>query len=220
MNRISINSVSSSFNYTPPAEEAPNRFASGPANSSPPATTSIDQASEGLQKPGARLSMQAQRLRQLSESPANKYRQNTMLVKSFDAQRLDINTQAGPSNSRHLNALNKLQQRNFKPAAGGLEIPVTPNSLLGGGKRVSQLGSSSRDIKVCPRGAGAALREQIGDKQELINTFIEELQEAIDEANPALIAHNTEQLRQARADLAELQNRFAILATEHNRINQ
>ncbi|KOP53052.1 type III effector AvrRps4 [Pseudomonas coronafaciens pv. porri] len=220
MNRISISSVNSSLNYTAPAEEAPNRFASGPANSSLPATTPIDQASEGLQKPGARLSMQAQRLRQLSESPANKYRQNIMLAKSFDAQRLEINTQAGPSNSPHLNALNKLQQRNFKPAAGGLEIPVTPNSLLGGGKRVSQIGSSSRDIKVCPRGAGAALRDQIEDKQQLINDFNNELQEAIDEGNPNLIAHNTEQLRQARADLVELQRRFAILAHEDRRINQ
>ncbi|RMS05938.1 hypothetical protein ALP73_200025 [Pseudomonas coronafaciens pv. garcae] len=59
MNRISISSVNSSLNYTAPAEEAPNRFASGPANSSLPATTPIDHASEGLQKPGARLSMQA-----------------------------------------------------------------------------------------------------------------------------------------------------------------
>ncbi len=39
MNRISTSSVNSSFNYTTPAEEAPNHFASSPANSSPHATT-------------------------------------------------------------------------------------------------------------------------------------------------------------------------------------
>lgn len=90
MNRISTSSVNSSFNYTTPAEEAPNHFASSPANSSPHATTTaINQASEGLQKPGARLSMQAQRLRQLGERPAHQDRQNTILVKAFDAQRLE-----------------------------------------------------------------------------------------------------------------------------------
>ncbi|WP_057403176.1 XopO/AvrRps4 family type III secretion system effector [Pseudomonas amygdali] len=221
MNRISTSSVNSSFNYTTPAEEAPNHFAPSPANSSPHATTTaINQASEGLQKPGARLSMQAQRLRQLGERPAHQDRQNTILVKAFDAQRLDINTHAGPSNSPHLNALNQLQQRNFKPAVGGLEIPVTPNSLLGGGKRVSHLGSSSRDIQVCPRGAAAELRQEIQDKQTFVNDLTEELEDATEEANPDEIANTTQQLRQARTDLVELQRRLMMLAHEDRRINQ
>ncbi|KPC30060.1 Type III effector HopK1 [Pseudomonas syringae pv. cilantro] len=151
MNRISTSSVNSSFNYTAPTEEAQNRFASAPDNSPLVATTtSIAQASEGLQRPGATLSMQAQRLRQLMGSPSEQCRRDTMLAKAFDAQRLNINTQAGPSNSPHLNALNTLQQRHFKPAAGGLEIPVTSNSLLGGGRQVYQIGSSSRELSHRP----------------------------------------------------------------------
>ncbi|WP_243787542.1 XopO/AvrRps4 family type III secretion system effector [Pseudomonas amygdali] len=221
MNRISTSSVNSSSSYSAPAEEAQNRVSSAPTNSSPPGTTTaVAQASEGQKKPGAVLSMQAQRLRQLCESSSYQYRQNALLAKSFDAQRLDINTQAGPSNSPHLNALNKLQQRDFKPAAGGLEIPFTPKSLLGGGKRVYQIGSSSRDVQVCSRGAGAALRQEIEDKQLMVNNLTDELQDAIDEGNPAEIANTSQQLRQARSDLAELQRRFAVLGNEDRRINQ
>ncbi len=122
MNRISTSSVNSSFNYTAPTEEAQNRFASAPDNSPLVATTtSIAQASEGLQRPGATLSMQAQRLRQLMGSPSEQCRRDTMLAKAFDAQRLNINTQAGPSNSPHLNALNTLQQRH----CSGQLIPDT-----------------------------------------------------------------------------------------------
>ncbi|QUP55486.1 type III effector [Ralstonia syzygii] len=115
-----------------------------------------------------------------------------------------------------MSALDKLQQRNFKPALGGLEIPFTPNSLLGGGKRVSQLGSSSRDVGVVASGAAAELREEIEDKRLLIQNLTEELQGETDTGQRAL---TTETLSSARADLAQLVERLRVLADEHRRIN-
>ena len=169
MHQISSRSSSSSFNYPAAVQKEKSRFASAPANSPPPATTTSNaQASEGLQRPVAMPSRQTQLLRQLEVSPSHPSRQegmrhsattssptfssaelDTMLAKAVDAQRLDIITQAAPSNSLHLKALNNLQQRRFKPAVGGMEIPFTPNSLLGGGR--GQQTSRCKRHNVTPR---------------------------------------------------------------------
>ncbi|EFW87133.1 type III effector AvrRps4 [Pseudomonas savastanoi pv. glycinea str. race 4] len=64
------------------------------------------------------------------------------------------------------------------------------------------------------------MRQEIEDKQSMVNNLTDELQDAIDEANQAEIANTSQQLRQARSDLAELQRRFAVLGNEDRRINQ
>ncbi|EGH45627.1 type III effector AvrRps4 [Pseudomonas syringae pv. pisi str. 1704B] len=64
------------------------------------------------------------------------------------------------------------------------------------------------------------MRQEIEDKQLMVNNLTDELQDAIDEANPAEIANTSQQLRHARADLADLQRRFAVLRNEDRRINQ
>ncbi|KOP50880.1 type III effector, partial [Pseudomonas coronafaciens pv. porri] len=69
-------------------------------------------------------------------------------------------------------------------------------------------------------GAAAELRQEIQDKQTFVNDLTEELEDATEEANPDEIANTTQQLRQARADLVELQRRLTMLAHEDRRINQ
>lgn len=138
-------------------------------------------------------------------------------AKAFDAQRHDINTQAGPSNNRHLSALDKLQKRDFKPAVGGLEIPSTPHSLLGGGgKRVYQMGEASRHVTVVPIGNRDELEEKITDKRIAIQVLTQELATETDPVERGLTAQT---LQTARTELAELMARAAVLRNEHRRIN-
>ncbi|HEX7634522.1 MAG TPA: hypothetical protein VF427_04475 [Noviherbaspirillum sp.] len=134
-------------------------------------------------------SMQAQLLRQLEVKPSHQSRQegvrhsattssptfssaelDTMLAKAVDAQRLDIITQAGSSNSLHLKALNKLQQRNFRPAAGGIEIPFTPYSLLGGS-------GSKRRVTPPTEASIAALEAEVNNKKQILNNIIDSARE-------------------------------------------
>ncbi|WP_372178124.1 XopO/AvrRps4 family type III secretion system effector [Xanthomonas axonopodis pv. phyllanthi] len=145
--------------------------------------------------------------------------EHSLLAETFKAQRQAIYTQPGPSNNPHLTALDKLQERDFEPAPGGLKIPFSPNSLPGGGKRVSLAGTSSRDVHVVPAGIRSELRESIVDKQTLIGTLTQELQEARDQGNPALIAQNERLLEQARADLRSLMEQARVYGQEHRRIN-
>nr|WP_325048482.1 hypothetical protein [Pseudomonas savastanoi] len=62
--------------------------------------------------------------------------------------------------------------------------------------------------------------QEIQDKQTFVNDLTEELEDATEEANPDEMANTTQQLRQARADLVELQRRLTMLAHEDRRINQ
>jgi type III effector protein AvrRps4 len=215
MHHISFSSGNSSFNYTTPVQEAQNR-ASAPANSPPPATpTSIAQASGGQQRPVAMPSMQARLLR---------------LRQAVDAQRQDINTQAGPSNNPHLNALNHLEQRDFEPAAGGIEIPFTPNSLLGGGrsKRVDADASSSRgNMRVCPPGAGIGLEDAIAAQKVQINRLqqrvfnIETGREVLPNGTDLAEALNQARrmVRLASEELESLESRMEAFDSEYRRIN-
>jgi len=203
MHHISFSSGSSNFNYPTPVQEAQNRFASAPANSPPPATTtSIAQASEGQQRPVAMPSMQARLLR---------------LRQAVDAQREDINTQAGPSNNPHLNALNHLEQRDFEPAAGGIEIPFTPNSLLGGGgsKRVDTRGTTSRHVQVCLPGVIEErieeTREGIRAQQEVLDNLGQNWANATDQGERSNIF---QQMRQAQQHLNQLNSRLEALVNE------
>ncbi|MGV7165681.1 XopO/AvrRps4 family type III secretion system effector [Xanthomonas axonopodis pv. cajani] len=145
--------------------------------------------------------------------------EHSLLTETFKAQRQAIYTQPGPSNNPHLTALDKLQERDFEPAPGGLKIPFSPNSLPGGGKRVSSAGTSSRDAHVVNAGIRSELRESIVDKQTFIGTLEQDLQEARDQGNPALIAQNERLLEQARADLRSLRQQAMVYAEEHRRIN-
>ncbi|XUP37829.1 hypothetical protein WAE31_10255 (plasmid) [Xanthomonas axonopodis pv. vasculorum] len=119
----------------------------------------------------------------------------------------------------HLTALDKLQERDFEPALGGVKIPLTPNSLPGGGKRVTVAGTSSRDVHVVPAGIRSDLSESIVDKQAIIQTLRRDLQEARNLGNPALIAQNERLLQQELADLRSMLQQVAVYGQEHRRIN-
>ncbi|MFE8645454.1 hypothetical protein ACFX58_10260 [Sphingomonas sp. NCPPB 2930] len=136
--------------------------------------------------------------------------------KAFEAQRLDISAQAGPSDNPHLTALDVLQKRDFKPAPGGVEIPFTTNSLLGGGKRVYTHGASSHDVQLVHAGAEPGLREAIEDKQLLIQDLIQDLEDESEEGQRAL---TIEALNQARAALADLARRYAISREQNRNVN-
>ncbi|WP_425479218.1 hypothetical protein [Xanthomonas bromi] len=129
--------------------------------------------------------------------------------------------QPGPSKNPHLTALDKLQERNFEPAPGGVKIPLTPNSLPGGGgKRVQVVGTSSRDVQVVTAGIAPALQEAIDDKKIFIQNLRQELQEAREESNPTTIAHNAQALDQALADLRSMMGQAAVHLEESRRINR
>jgi len=128
--------------------------------------------------------------------------------------------QPGPSKNPHLIALDKLQERDFEPATGGVKIPLGPNSLPGGGKRVQVVGTSSRDIHVVPAGILPELRDQIVDKQEFIRVISEELQQARNERNPTMIAQNQQLLEQATSELMTLLERAAAYGEQSRRIRR
>lgn len=62
-----------------------------------------------------------------------------LLKEAFDEQRAVLRGQAGSSNGLDLIALDRIEGRGFKPAQGGLEIPLTGKGL-GGGRTKSQAG--------------------------------------------------------------------------------
>ncbi|XUP28887.1 hypothetical protein WCN79_07060 [Xanthomonas axonopodis pv. vasculorum] len=96
---------------------------------------------------------------------------------------------------------------------------LTPNSLPGGGKRVTVAGTSSRDVHVVPAGIRSDLTEAVVDKQALIESLRQDLQAARDLGNPALIAQNERLLQQAEADLRSMLEQGAVYGQEHSRIN-
>lgn len=139
---------------------------------------------------------------------------------AFRRQRQAIAAQAGPSHNPHLIALDKLQARGFEPAPGGMKIPLTPNALPGGGKRVQTVGTSSRDVRVVGTGVIDELREAITEKQSMIQTLAQDLAQAEAEANPAEIARNRQLLTQAREDLRNYMRQAAVYGEEHRRMNR
>ncbi|MFD1841584.1 XopO/AvrRps4 family type III secretion system effector [Paracidovorax cattleyae] len=147
--------------------------------------------------------------------------QSARLTQAFNAQRHSIAEQAGPSNDRHLTALDKLQARGFMPAVGGIEIPLTPHSLPGGGKRVRAIGaSSSTQVSVVPgRDVAQQLRQSIEDARLLIQTATEDLANAEEEGNPIEIATNQRILAEARSDLQTYNQLYAAYREENRRRN-
>ncbi|MEQ2324422.1 hypothetical protein WGE84_15600 [Xanthomonas euvesicatoria pv. euvesicatoria] len=81
-------------------------------------------------------------------------------------------------------------------------------------------GTSSRDVHVVPAGIRSELQEAITDKQLLIQTLRQDLQEARNQGNPALIAQNERLLEQANADLRSLLGQVAVYGEESRRINR
>lgn len=148
--------------------------------------------------------------------------QKTRLTQTFDAQRHGIAEQAGPSNDPHRVALDKLQARGFMPAVGGIEIPLTPHSLPGGGKRVRTTGaSSSNNVNVVPsREVAQQLRQSIEDTQLLIQTVTEDLAQAVEDGNPDQIEINRELLTNARFDLQSYTQQYRALEEESRRRNR
>ncbi len=70
----------------------------------------------------------------ISEQP-----NNSVLSRAFAAQRLELFEQPSSSKDLRFTALDKLEQRNFRPAPGGLEIPLTGKAMGGMPKRTSRV---------------------------------------------------------------------------------
>ncbi len=64
---------------------------------------------------------------------------NSILSRAFATQRLELFEQPSSSKDLRLIALDKLEQRGFKPALGGLEIPSTGKAMGGMPKRTSRV---------------------------------------------------------------------------------
>jgi type III effector protein AvrRps4 len=62
---------------------------------------------------------------------------SSILSRAFAAQRLEMFEQPSSSRDLRLIALDKLQQRDFRPALGGLEIPLTGKAMGGMPKRIN-----------------------------------------------------------------------------------
>ncbi|MEJ2754428.1 MAG: hypothetical protein P8104_00950, partial [Gammaproteobacteria bacterium] len=62
---------------------------------------------------------------------------SSIVSRAIAAQRLEMLEQPSSSRDLRLIALDKLQQRDFRPALGGLEIPLTGKAMGGMPKRVN-----------------------------------------------------------------------------------
>ncbi|MBV6793134.1 hypothetical protein KWH42_06740 [Xanthomonas campestris pv. daturae] len=211
MINTSIKAINSHHTHSSSSEEPKRQSRQADAGADP---TRIHPALEGL--PSIRQGMQATR-RDATKTSSLEHSRRT---EAFKAQRQAISMQPGPSNNPHLTALDKLQERDFEPALGGVKIPLTLNSLPGGGKRVQVAGTSSQDVHVVPAGIRSELQEAITDKQLFIQTLRQDLQEARNQGNPALIAQNERLLEQANADLRSLLGQVAVYGEESRRINR
>ncbi|MFC3657166.1 type III effector AvrRps4 [Xanthomonas hyacinthi] len=215
MRNISFSSASAGFNNSASVHESKSRIAAAADDAALPAPEIPPAEVRGL--PAARSSARAPQRGQVATRSSAKSPEHACRARAFDAQRVDINTQAGPSNNPHLSAIDKLQQRGFKPAPGGLQIPFTRNALLGGtGKRVYQFGSSSRHVNVVPAGNIAKLTDEIRKKEQLIIELTEDIENPNDDAQLQAATENRDKVNE---ELFELRRREVVLTNENLRLN-
>ncbi|MCS4509501.1 XopO/AvrRps4 family type III secretion system effector [Xylophilus ampelinus] len=209
---MEIHSTGSTGNapaYWLTSQESPRDTPQSVAGSAAPAPKSSDPALQGLS------TIKNKTLAPEPEQVDTRFSGSDWRNKAFEAQRKDISMQPGTSNSPYLTALDTLQQRDFKPAPGGLEIPFTPNSLLGGGKRTSQLGSSSQNVVVTDN-ALKELQEAIDDKNFLIDELRQDLETETDAAQRQLTIRA---LNNAISDLSSYKTQYETARNARSRIN-
>lgn len=208
-----IKSTSSNLTRSSISQESQRHTPQAAVGSAAPAPQLSHPALQG--RPAPKHSAPAPRLGRVDIRSSD----HELRAKAFEAHRQEISKQAGPSNNPHLNALDKLQQRHFKPAPGGVEIPFTPNSLLGGGKRVNTIGSSSRDVRVVAAAEVAQqLTERIQDTRLLIQNLTADLQAEVDD--PGQRELTAQALVEARRDLDTYARQYAVFQNESRSINR
>lgn len=141
---------------------------------------------------------------------------SSILSRAIAAQRLEMFEQPSSSRDLRLIALDKLQQRGFRPALGGLEIPLTGKAMGGMPKRINaSFRSSSSSVSSATRQEfSEPAREkliEINDKANFITTLRAEL---ADEGISAV------QARLTRQDLQQAQDDLATLHAEYRRIQE
>ena len=151
---------------------------------------------------------------------------SSILSRAFAAQRLEMLEQPSSSRDLRLIALDKLQQRGFKPALGGLEIPLTGKALGGMPKRInapfrpasiqsSRFSSSSTTVSSATRLEFAApVREkqiEIEDKSNFVADLKDELEVG---------GMSEEQTRLTRQALEQAEDELATLHAEYRRLQE
>ncbi len=128
---------------------------------------------------------------------------------AFVAQRLELSAQPSSSNDPRLTALNNLELRGFKPAPGGLEIPLT-------GKAMGGMHRRRINAPLTPAAASTigyeymaelnSLSAQIADKQAFIADLREEIEE--EDMTPGQIQINRQTIRNTQTEISALMDQL------------
>jgi hypothetical protein len=139
-------------------------------------------------------------------------RNHSALSRAFAAQRLELFEQPSSSKDLRLTALDKLEQRGFKPALGGIEIPLTGKAMGGMRRRVNapfSLSSLSKEGAQQYRQEFEQELNEINDRMEHKELFIEELTTYLARPDLTGVQRNSarESLAEIRRDLEKLELR-------------
>lgn len=129
---------------------------------------------------------------------------DSFMSQSFAGQRWELSLQPSSSKDLRLTALNKLEQRNFQPAPGGLEIPLTGKAM--GGMRRRTNAPVTPDVASTLGAEVHALREAIADKLQFINDLRQDLLDEND--NPGQAELTRKAIEQATQEKNQLENRL------------
>lgn len=150
---------------------------------------------------------------------------SSILSRAIAAQRLEMFEQPSSSRDLRLIALDKLQQRGFRPALGGLEIPLTGKAMGGMPKRINapfRPSSSSVSSRSSSSSVSSATRLEFSEpaREKLLEItdktdFITELRAEL--AGGGLSEVQTRLNRQA---LEQAQDELATLHAEYRRIQE
>ncbi len=149
-----------------------------------------------------------------AKATASTRHDSSVLSRAIAAQRLELFEQPSSSKDLRLIALDKLQQRGFRPALGGLEIPLTGKAMGGMPKRINAYyypGAASESTRQEFGGPAAEKQQEINDKKE----FIAELREELAAGGTTEV-----QTRLNRQALQQAQNELATLQAEYRRIQE
>lgn len=135
--------------------------------------------------------------------------------RAFAAQRLALSAQPGSSKDPRLTALNHLERRGFKPAPGGLDIPLTGQAL--GGMRRRRV-----NALFTPEAASTteeeyntqinALREQAAEKITAMNELRAEI--AGGNLEPEQIRLRRQAIGRIEEEIANLQHQLSQVAEQ------
>ncbi len=136
--------------------------------------------------------------------------------RAVDAQRLILLNQPNSSNDRQLTALEILSQRDFKPAKGGVEIPI--GSALGGMRRnrvnapYTNTGTDRSNAEIMAQERMFAVAEQIRSKQQQIVGLRHQI--AVGNLSPDQVQATRDAISDATDELRSLQSQLRQAAEE------